>query len=197
MIMGNTVFVKTYTDVPLNKKEILRYAKTANDDVAVLDMLDKCIAESKNGFTYKVCYAQTDITVSGNTVDLGFTEVNSADLAKNLKNCKKAVIFAASVGLDIDRLIIKNNTLSPAKAVLFQAIGSERVESLCDIFNDEIKEKYGKTRPRFSAGYGDLKLEMQKDIFAFLDCGKKIGISLGENLLMTPSKSVTAIIGVE
>lgn len=52
------------------------------------------------------------------------------------------------------------------------------------------------TRPRFSPGYGDLPINMQKDIFAALDCPRKIGLSLNESLLMSPSKSVTAIIGV-
>ena len=50
-------------------------------------------------------------------------------------------------------------------------------------------------KPRFSPGYGDLSLEVQKEIFSLLDCPRKIGVSLGDSLLMTPSKSVTAIIG--
>ena len=51
-------------------------------------------------------------------------------------------------------------------------------------------------RPRFSPGYGDLPLELQKDVFRVLDCPRKIGLSLNESLLMSPSKSVTAIIGI-
>ena len=50
--------------------------------------------------------------------------------------------------------------------------------------------------PRFSPGYGDLPLEVQKDVFRILECGVRIGISLNESLLMTPSKSVTAIFGL-
>ena len=49
--------------------------------------------------------------------------------------------------------------------------------------------------PRFSPGYGDFPLDCQKDIFAALDCGS-IGLTLNDNLFMTPSKSVTAVIGV-
>ena len=80
-----------------------------------------------------------------------------------------------------------------------QALGSERVEALCDEFEKDIKKELGGEgvffRPRFSPGYGDLPLEFQKDIFRLLECPRRIGISLGESLLMTPSKSVTAIIG--
>ena len=49
---------------------------------------------------------------------------------------------------------------------------------------------------RFSAGYGDVPLELQRDIFALLDCPRRIGLTLNESLLMSPSKSVTAIVGI-
>ena len=50
--------------------------------------------------------------------------------------------------------------------------------------------------PGFSPGYGDLPLDLQREIFAALDCPKRIGVSLNESLLMSPSKSVSAIIGL-
>ena len=101
----------------------------------------------------------------------------------------------------MDRLIARAGAISPARATLFQALGSERVESLCDAFNDKIKseaESRGMiARPRVSAGYGDIPLDMQRQIFAYLDCARMIGVSLGDNLWMSPSKSVTAIIGLQ
>ena len=110
-----------------------------------------------------------------------------------------AIIFAATVGLAPDRLVARNLVSSPTRALVFDAIGAERIESLCDAFCEDIKAKIGnekKLRPRFSAGYGDLDIEVQRDIFRLLDCPKNIGLTLTESLLMTPSKSVTAIIGI-
>ena len=52
-------------------------------------------------------------------------------------------------------------------------------------------------RPRFSPGYGDLPLTVQKEFMTLLDCAHLIGINLNESLLMSPSKSVTAIIGMK
>ena len=37
----------------------------------------------------------------------------------------------------------------------------------------------------------------QKDIFKILDCSKKIGLTLTDSLLMSPTKSVTAIVGIK
>ena len=62
-------------------------------------------------------------------------------LSKNLSGCKTAVIFAATVGLMPDRLISRYGVSSPAKALVFDAIGAERIESLCDHFCEDLKEK--------------------------------------------------------
>ena len=110
------------------------------------------------------------------------------------------MIFAATIGVEIDRLITKYSRLSPAKAFCCQAIGAERVEELCDDFCESVNEKLGAggemLKPRFSPGYGDLPLETQKMIFSLLDCPKRIGVTLGDSLLMSPSKSVTAFAGI-
>ena len=52
-------------------------------------------------------------------------------------------------------------------------------------------------RPRFSPGYGDLPLDFQKEFLKITDASRKLGISLNDSLLMSPSKSVTAIIGIK
>lgn len=51
-------------------------------------------------------------------------------------------------------------------------------------------------RPRFSPGYGDFPLECQQGIAAALELSKRIGVMLTDRLMMTPSKSVTAVMGL-
>ena len=189
------MIVKELNAPLVNIKEILRYAGSKEIEETVLD----CLSEASESLSYKVCYEIVRVSVNDDTVDMDFVSVHSGDLAKNLRGCDKAVVFAATVGTGIDRLIAKYNRISPARALCLQAIGSERVESLCDAFEEKIKKETSNGevffRPRFSPGYGDLSLEIQKEIFSLLDCPRKIGISLGDSLLMSPSKSVTAIIG--
>ena len=69
------------------------------------------------------------------------------------------------------------------------------VENFCQILGEA--KSGARLRPRFSPGYGDLPLEMQKDIFSLLGCPSNVGITLNESLIMSPSKSVTAIVGIE
>ena len=79
---------------------------------------------------------------------------------------------------------------------MFQAIGAERVESLCDLLNGEIAGNSALLKSRFSPGYGDFPIRFQKEIFSVLQCSKNVGVHLNESLFMSPSKSVTAVIGV-
>ena len=111
------------------------------------------------------------------------------------------IFFAATLGIELDRLISKYSVLSPATALLLEALGNERIEALCDCFCEDMRvsrEAFGEIlRPRFSAGYGDLPLEYQRKIFTLLDPPSRIGLTLNDSYLMSPSKSVTALIGVE
>lgn len=199
--MNGFVYIKAFNAPPISRKEVLRYAGTFSETAEISALLDECIAEAEGRLSYKVCYGEFPVCECDGAVDLSFCRAESRALSKNLSGCNKIILFAATVGVEIDRLIARASAISPAKATIFQALGSERVEALCDAFNDEIKKEAAArgytAHPRVSAGYGDIPLEMQRDIFRALDCTKKIGISLGESLLMSPSKSVTAIIGLQ
>jgi len=198
--MENTVFVKVYDAPEINKKEIFRYAGAKDTAKELEKLIDDCINEAKDVLSYKVCYREFPIFRCEGGLDLGFTVTPSLSLQKNLEGCDKIILFAATVGIGIDRLISRYSSISPAKALIFDAIGVERIEALCDAFCRDIEaeeaEKGRTLRPRFSAGYGDLSIEIQKEIISALDTPRKIGVSLGSSLLMSPSKSVTAIVGI-
>ena len=199
--MNSFVYIKAFSAPPVSRREVLRYAGAACESEEISALLDECIAEVDGRISYKACYREFPICERDGVLDLGFCTTKSRALMKNLSGCSKMILFAATVGVEMDRLIARASAISPAKATVLQALGSERVEALCDALNDEIKSAAASrgyaTRPRVSAGYGDIPLEMQRDIFRALDCTKKIGISLGESLLMSPSKSVTAIVGLQ
>ena len=192
----NTVITKSFSPPPLRKDEILRYAGAEMGLFETDALLDECILECESVLTYKVCYGVFPITCCDGVLDLSFIKINSDSLFKNLSGCKEAILFAATIGLSLDRLISKYSRISPARALMLQAIGTERLESLCDTFNEYIQCEYGPIKPRFSPGYGDFPIEFQKDFFRILDPGRKIGLTLNESMIMTPSKSVTAVIGI-
>ena len=49
---------------------------------------------------------------------------------------------------------------------------------------------------RFSPGYGDYPIELQKDFLRILDAQRKIGLTVNDNFMLVPTKSVTAVLGL-
>ena len=189
-------FTDRLAEIPVNKREVLRYMGAAGDET-LFPFIDECTEEIMGLLSARICHDEYVIYTEDASVDLGFCHMTSRDLSKNLRECKRAIVFAATVGIGVDRLIKKYSLSSPSKALCIGAIGNERVEALCDLFCSDLAVKHERVHPRYSAGYGDLELSMQREIFKALDCTKNIGVSLGETLLMTPQKSVTAIVGIE
>ncbi len=187
------VLIKSFTPPPFSEKEALRYAGVRTAINAEAELLSSAFEEVSPLLSYKTCYIELCITISGDVCDFGLFKLKSRSLAKNLSGCSAAILFAATVGIGIDRLISKYSHISPSRAVMLDAIGVERIEALCDEFCKEFEG----ARPRFSPGYGDLALDAQRDIFNILDAPKHIGISLNESLIMSPAKSVTAIVGIK
>lgn len=191
------ILTKTFSEPPFCEKEILRYAgcKSPSPDISAL--LHSCLEEVRPKLSYKVCYRELPVTVTEDVCDFEVFAFTSKNLAQNLKEAKSVILFAATVGTQIDRLISKYGRISPAKGLMLQAIGAERIEALCDAFCDDLKKERPMGQcPRFSPGYGDLPITAQKEIFALLDCPKHIGLSLTDSFLMSPSKSVTAFVGL-
>ena len=196
--MNNVVLTKTYPAPPLCEREILRYAGSPLADHETQNLLKQCLSIAEDKFVYKVCYCRLTVNILEDICDFGAFKVKSLKLSQNLKGCENVIVFGATVGVEIDRLIAKYSRISPAKALMLQAMGAERIEALCDTFCEDIKRDLKTNlKPRFSAGYGDLPLDTQKQIFNLLNCSKHIGLSLNDSLIMSPSKSVTAFVGLD
>ncbi len=126
--------------------------------------------------------------------------ISSTGLARNLTGCDRCYIIAASLGAECDRLMARYASASMAKAVVLQAVCTQLLETRLNELERELAdlpENSGKIfRPRFSPGYGDLDIALQGWILKVLEAPKKIGLSLTQSKMLTPSKSVTAFLGV-
>lgn len=184
-------------ELDVSKKEVLRYLKAAEMTCETEQLIDECIENVRRVASPKSVYIESKVeALNDETIRLDFAELKSCGLAKTLNGCKKVYIFAATLGIELDRLIEKYSKFAQSKATVCHAIGSALIESFCDRVNKELVGEKDATK-RFSPGYGDLSLETQPIVLKALDAERKIGIILGETLLMQPSKSVTAIIGIK
>ena len=189
---------KNGDEIEPSKKEALRYMGCRDNNVSDLEAIyEECLKEYKKVASYKAVYRFTDVVQSAdNITNFGFCKISNDALYKNLSGCNSAVVFAATAGLGVDRLIMRYSKISPAHAVVTSCIASSAIEVWCDEINDMINSHYV-TKPRFSPGYGGVSLEYQKDVLSFLDAERKLGITLNDALMMRPTKSVTAFIGIK
>lgn len=203
----------------INRREIYRYLgikPNMEPDAATEKLAEECIRELAEKcrpkayarwFPLQVC---EEPGIAGRAVDTGAADlplldfscfqVRSRSLARNLQGCSEVVLFAATIGEGADLLARKYGRINVAKAVVMQAAAAAMIEAFCDAENEKLRaeaaEKGLYLRPRFSPGYGDFSLDHQRDFAKVLEMQKTVGIILTESLLMLPSKSVTAVIGV-
>lgn len=195
MIAINTLALSDTSCLRVNESEVMRYLGVKEMDDTTQCLYNQGVNDVYNVSEPRAVYVKAPINVSESTVEFGFMTVKSQKLAKNLSGCKEAYIFCATLGIGVDRHFERLNKTSPARAMVFSAVGSSLVESLCDYVNERLSNGE-ETRPRFSCGYGDFCLEHQKDILTALEAGKRLGICLTDSYMMVPVKSVTAIIGI-
>ena len=116
----------------------------------------------------------------------------------------EVAFLCGTIGAEFDTWQRRLSALSAADALLSQQVGLEAVEKVMDDLEEEARkeiEKEGKReegrgkrmKPRRSPGYGNLPIELSREIINCLDATKKIGVSITDSNLLVPSKSVTAI----
>lgn len=185
----STPCIQRYEGFAYDYDAILRYAGAGDGQ---RDLVDRVIAELDGAFCYHICYRVYPLSFTSSGLDMGFCQTDSVDLSRFLQGHSHVLVLGATVGLATDRAVLRYGKTQPSLAVMADAVGVERIETMLDAF---CRQTTGSVA-RFSPGYGDLPLSVQKDIFAALPL-YKIGMSLGEQLLITPTKSVTAFVGVD
>lgn len=181
-------------------KESLRYlgSNVKNADEELISFIKNIIKEVDAVAEYRHCHKLVYVYIDGIDVTLGDMKVTSKDLAKNLDGCTKAIMFVATLGPGVDMLLRKSKYDSLLKASTIQAVSAALIEDYCDKINEEFREKFNSKylRPRYSPGYGDFELNHQINFLKTVEASKRIGVSLTDGLLMVPTKSVSAVIGI-
>ena len=202
--MTQFFYKRAASEIPCDEAEAAYYLgykkiNPPSDDVAGL--IHKSCLKMQSVLVPQAVYAEYELSV-GEDETISFADVSfrSKDLARNLRNCRKVVLFAATIGAQADMIIRRAQISGSADAAVMQGCGAMFIESFVDLLNDEIRKdteaRKMRAHPRFSPGYGDVPLTMQKEFFRLLPC-EKIGLSLMDTLIMAPEKSVTAFIGLE
>ncbi len=173
------------------------YKHGAEPSEAICELIEEAYEELSKVITPKFIYKEYDFTRTEDGIIIDGIEFKSKKLLNHLRNSTSIILFGATIGVGADTLVRKYSVTDLAMTSVAHCVGASLVENLCDMACEELKNEIkGEHRPRFSPGYGDLDISSQNDFFKLLPMTTQLGVTLSENYMMTPTKTVTAFIGV-
>ncbi len=183
----------------IDRQEALRYLGVRGDrppaDVAA--SLDKWEAALLKTARPRAVWRLFDLMPDGTLAGTTFRPAGE-DIRRHLTGCDRVVLMAATLGAEADVLLRRTQVEDMAQAVILDAAAGAAVENVCDDLCAGLAAELAPAflTGRFSPGYGDMPLEQQGEMCRVLDTARRIGVGLTPGGLMTPMKSVTALIGV-
>ena len=122
------------------------------------------------------------------------------DVPAMLAGCRAAVLLAATLGAESERMLLREQSRSAADALILDAVLSAAVEAVCDEQEERLRGEFAKQglflTDRFSPGYGDMPIAQSREICEVLNTGRTIGLTVSQSGILIPRKSVTAVMGV-
>ncbi|MCR5704765.1 MAG: methionine synthase [Eubacterium sp.] len=190
--------VQSVTIEQINMNEALRYLgiRSEEPDHRTKELLLLCEKELLQVLDGKFVYKVFPL-VNGQIPNCTFTLQGKA-IQKHLEGCEQVILLCATVSSGVDALIRKKQIMGMAEAMMIDSMASVAVEQVCDKAEEMVLKDFPGMEHtwRFGLGYGDFPLSGQKDFLALLDAPKRVGVCVNGASMLTPTKSVTCVIGI-
>ena len=185
----------------LDTDEILRYLGCPPEqaDAATRRLAEDCAEEMLALIRPRWTYRADSVSPTPDGVRLGCgLLLPGADIRRHLRDCERITLFAITLSAAVDLAIRRAESRDLARALCLDCCATTAVEQACDRIEAELRAAYPEWNltSRFSPGYGDLPLAMQDRLLEFLDAPRRIGLCANDHHILTPRKSVTAIMGL-
>lgn len=189
---------------PKNKDEVLRYLgyKNQNLDKITNDLIEESMDEMRNLIKPRYIYKFFNIMRKEEKIYLNSSNFNlvGKDIENHLDKSEICALMAVTLGNDVDAKLRYYEKINMTKALILDACATAAIEEICDKICEELENILNvenKTlTSRYSPGYGDLPINIQKRFLSMLDAEKAIGLTASSHSILIPRKSVTAIVGV-
>lgn len=162
-------------------------------------LIASCISELKQNTAPKHLYRLLDAEKFSQELCFGGTGESSCGLLNRPGGCNRAIVFAATLGAEADRLIGRYGVTNISRAAVLQACASAQLREYCEECAKHILAEQGpdKTIPLrwHYPGCDGMSISLQQRILDMLECWR-IGIVATDGMLLVPSKSVTAVIEI-
>lgn len=189
---------------PINYEEAARYLGYGENkpDEVILSLMKEAEPELVEvchpAYSYGVfdCERVNETTVALKECSL---VLSGREINQHLEGCTKVVLLAVTLGSGVDTLLRQLQITNMPKALVADALSGAVIEQICNDVQEEIRGLLPQFRQtwRFSPGYGDLPLTIQEELLSVVEAGKRIGLATTKSHMLTPVKSVTAVIGLQ
>ena len=192
-------------EIEIDKDEVCRhlgYSKDQGPNSHISSLIDEEIEEASSLIQPSCFYQLVDIKrVRKPRVILeDGSRITSKVLSQVLSRCWQVAIFVANIGRGLEERVtqlMKEGQI--LRATILDAIGSEVAEKTARYLQDEVQELANSNGAeitlRYSPGYCDWDITQQRVLFQAMNSAP-LGVSLTEECLMVPCKSVSGIIGL-
>ncbi len=202
--------VEHYQVASVDRDEVLRYLGYAGQaidpelDARIDQVIACCLDICRPAGTWRVfdvekCGQLLDgtraVTLAGTSLEL-----LGNSISKHMEGAVAVGVMAVTVGMGIEAELRRLSLTNPVDQLIFDAAATTAVERAADACEARLvayaHERGLYTNFRFSPGYGDMPLETQRVLLDSVDAQRRLGITLSRANLMTPTKSVTAVVGM-
>lgn len=186
----------------LDRAEAFRYMGYKGGEIkeSILKITEECEMSVLDAVKPRLVYKVFDVGFSEKGVEIMGTPLifRGSDIREHLSECSRCVLMCVTLSADVDKLIRSYEAEGMEKALIADALASAAVEQVCNKAEALIQSALGNYSYtwRFSPGYGDFPLDIQKEFISVTEADRKIGLTVTENLILIPRKSVTAVMGI-
>ena len=194
----------------LDRSEVLRYlgyrgqAMTPELDARVDGVIAHCLEVGRPRGSVRVFEVAGWATMADGLPELRLAgtslTLQGHSMEEHMAGAVAVGVLAVTAGMGVERELRRLAVADPVAQAIFDAAGTTLVERAADAAEAQLvalaRERGLYTNFRFSPGYGDLPLSCQPVLLSTLDAQRRLGITLTDTLLMTPTKSVTAVVGM-
>ncbi len=201
--------VQSYDIRSVDRAEVLRYLGYAGQelspelDARVDDVVTHCLDVARPRGTVRVFEVAGRGEKDGAPVvrlEGTALELRGRSISEHLDGAVAVGVLAVTAGAGVDAELRRLSFTDRVAQVVFDAAGSALVERAADAAEAGVVTAAADRGlfcgSRFSPGYGDLPLATQPVLLAALDAQRALGMTLSAELLMSPTKSVTAVVGL-
>lgn len=198
--------------INIKKHEVLRYLGYRSQELSydMEKLIEETMGEAKElirpRYTYKYFSfnSNKEIILDKEEKTILFKHMDMAmigkDIIEHLNFSKGFYMLAVTLGMEIDKSIRYYEKLDLTKAIILDACGTAFIESMADFvctkLTEELKKDNCVVTSRYSPGYGDFPIDIQREFLRIIDGEKLIGLTATKDNILIPRKSVTAVASV-